>query len=363
MDVQREEARKAWKGSGEAATETIWFQLKETLGATEFLGYEEETRPARSPPSSKAARRQRASRPATRRRSSSTRRPSMASPAARSATTGVIVGAKGARFTVTDTQKKAGGLFVHLGKVESGSFKKGDTVDLEVDHASRSAIRANHSATHLLHEALRQVLGDHVAQRGSLVAPDRAALRLRAYQADDAGRGRARRGHRQRAHPAERAGRDAADGHRGRQAIRRTGAVRRKVRRRGARRVDGQADRQRARVVGRAVRRHARQEHRRHRARQGHRRIGERVRRTPHRGVHRQRGARLPREPRGEPQGNCVGAARAARGCGRTRQGADRGAQAARARAGRRQEADRARRRPGGDAGAQGGAASRRSAT
>jgi alanyl-tRNA synthetase len=85
----------------------------------------------------------------------------------------VITGAKGARFTVTDTQKKAGGLFVHLGKVESGSFKKGDTVDLALDHASRSSIRANHSATHLLHEALRQVLGDHVAQRGSLVAPDR----------------------------------------------------------------------------------------------------------------------------------------------------------------------------------------------
>ena len=76
-------------------------------------------------------------------------------------------------FRVTDTQKKAGGLFVHLGSVEKGSFKTGDAVDLEVDHARRSATRANHSATHLLHEALRQVLGPHVAQKGSLVSPGR----------------------------------------------------------------------------------------------------------------------------------------------------------------------------------------------
>jgi alanyl-tRNA synthetase len=86
---------------------------------------------------------------------------------------GVIKGPKGARFRVTDTQKKLGDLFVHLGKVEAGAFKPGDAVELEVDHARRSATRANHSATHLLHEALRQVLGTHVAQKGSLVSPER----------------------------------------------------------------------------------------------------------------------------------------------------------------------------------------------
>ena len=86
--------------------------------------------------------------------------------------TGLLTG-EGVKFRVTDTQKKAGDLFVHLGTVEQGTLKVGTALQLEVDHARRSSIRAHHSATHLLHEALRQVLGDHIAQRGSLVAPDR----------------------------------------------------------------------------------------------------------------------------------------------------------------------------------------------
>jgi alanyl-tRNA synthetase len=80
---------------------------------------------------------------------------------------------EGVRLAVSDTQKKAGDLFAHVAKVEQGSVKVGDPLLLDVDHARRGAIRQNHSATHLLHEALRQVLGDHVAQKGSLVAPDR----------------------------------------------------------------------------------------------------------------------------------------------------------------------------------------------
>src|SRR5262249_33896017 len=86
--------------------------------------------------------------------------------------TGVVT-ADGLLFKVTDTQKRAGDLFVHFGTVEQGTLKPGAAVALEVDHARRGAILQNHSATHLLHEALRQVLGDHVAQKGSLVAPDR----------------------------------------------------------------------------------------------------------------------------------------------------------------------------------------------
>ncbi|GAC1335294.1 MAG: hypothetical protein NVSMB26_19530 [Beijerinckiaceae bacterium] len=84
-----------------------------------------------------------------------------------------ILSAPGVRFVVTETQKKLGDLFVHSGSLEEGELTLGQSLDLEVDHTRRSAIRANHSATHLLHEALRRVLGDHVAQKGSLVAPDR----------------------------------------------------------------------------------------------------------------------------------------------------------------------------------------------
>jgi alanyl-tRNA synthetase len=80
---------------------------------------------------------------------------------------------EGVKLAVSDTQKKAGDLFAHVVKVEEGAVKVGDPLLLEVDHSRRAAIRQNHSATHLLHEALRQVLGDHVAQKGSLVAPDR----------------------------------------------------------------------------------------------------------------------------------------------------------------------------------------------
>jgi alanyl-tRNA synthetase len=86
--------------------------------------------------------------------------------------TGVLTG-EGVTFRVTDMQKKAGDLFVHVGTVEQGTLKAGTALQLVVDHDRRSSIRAHHSATHLLHEALRQVLGDHIAQRGSLVAPDR----------------------------------------------------------------------------------------------------------------------------------------------------------------------------------------------
>ena len=101
---------------------------------------------------------------------------------------GVIKGAKGALFRVTDTQKKLGDLFVHIGRVEKGAFKPGDAVELVVDHARRSATRANHSATHLLHEALRQVLGDARRAEGLAGGARPAALRLLAHQADDAPR-------------------------------------------------------------------------------------------------------------------------------------------------------------------------------
>src|SRR4029078_10834970 len=86
--------------------------------------------------------------------------------------TGLLTG-EGVKFRVADTQKKAGDLFVHIGTVEQGTLKIGTPLQLAGAPSRRSSIRAHHSATHLLHEALRQVLGDLIAQRGSLVAPDR----------------------------------------------------------------------------------------------------------------------------------------------------------------------------------------------
>ncbi len=145
----------------------------------------------------------------------------------------------GVRLAVTDTQKKAGDLFAHIVKVEEGTVKVGDPLLLEVDHARRAAIRQNHSATHLLHEALRQVLGDHVAQKGSLVAPDRLRFDFSHPKPMTRGRDRARRGHRQRHRVAECAGHHAADGARRCARLRRARAVRREIRRRGARGGDG----------------------------------------------------------------------------------------------------------------------------
>jgi alanyl-tRNA synthetase len=173
MAQQKAEARKAWKGSGEAATEAIWFELKEKLGSSEFLGYQTETAAGEVVALIKDGKEVKSLKAGDEAAIIVNQTPFYAESGGQVGDQGVIRGHKGARFEVTDTLKKAGGLFVHLGRVEKGTFKAGETLDLEVDGARRSSTRANHSATHLLHEALRQVLGPHVAQKGSLVAPDR----------------------------------------------------------------------------------------------------------------------------------------------------------------------------------------------
>ena len=172
MERQREKARASWAGSGDAATETVWFGLREKHGATEFLGYETERAEGVVAALVKGGAEVKELKAGGEGAVVVNQTPFYGESGGQVGDTGVLT-ADGVRFRVTDTQKKAGGLFVHYGKVEQGTLKPGLALALEVDHARRTLIRANHSATHLLHEALRQVLGDHVAQKGSLVAPDR----------------------------------------------------------------------------------------------------------------------------------------------------------------------------------------------
>jgi len=173
MEKQKEEARRAWKGSGEAATEQLWFDIREEAGATEFLGYDTEVAEGQVKVLVKDGGRVGQLAKGEAGAIVVNQTPFYGESGGQVGDKGLIKGAKGALFRVSDTQKKLGDLIVHLGRVETGSFKVGDAVELVVDSARRAAIRANHSATHLVHEALRQVLGPHVAQKGSLVAPDR----------------------------------------------------------------------------------------------------------------------------------------------------------------------------------------------
>jgi alanyl-tRNA synthetase len=172
MERQRAKARAAWAGSGDTASENVWFPLREKLGATEFLGYETETAEGVVGALVKDGNEVESLKAGDTGAIVLNQTPFYAESGGQVGDTGLMTG-DGVRFRVTDTQKKAGDLFVHLGTVEQGTLRPGAALLLEVDHARRTSIRANHSATHLLHEALRQVLGDHIAQRGSLVAPDR----------------------------------------------------------------------------------------------------------------------------------------------------------------------------------------------
>jgi alanyl-tRNA synthetase len=172
MDRQRADARRAWAGSGEAATESVWYALRERVGATDFLGYETETAEAviraivqdgveveRLEAGQKGS-------------LVLNQTPFYGEAGGQVGDIGEITG-PGFSAAVTDTRKKLGDLIVHDVSIVDGGARAGLAVELAVDHDARAATRANHSATHILHEALRLVLGDHVAQKGSLVSPDR----------------------------------------------------------------------------------------------------------------------------------------------------------------------------------------------
>ncbi len=173
MEAQKEKARAAWAGSGEATTEKLWFDLRERLGATEFLGYETEKAEGQIVALVKGGKEVKQLKKGDEGIIVTNQTPFYGASGGQVGDEGEIRGGKGASFRVTSTEKKVGDVFAHYGAVAKGPLKVGDAVELSVDHERRTTIRANHSATHLLHEALRQVLGGHVAQKGSLVEPGR----------------------------------------------------------------------------------------------------------------------------------------------------------------------------------------------
>jgi alanyl-tRNA synthetase len=175
MERQKEQARASWAGSGESKTESYWFPLREKYGATEFLGYDTEASEGvvqaiiRGGPEVTELRAGESGEVIL------NQTPFYAESGGQVGDTGWIRRVSDGALVaqVLATHKQAGNLFVHNVKVENHGLKVGDSVRLDVDNDRRDKIRRNHSATHLLHESLRQVLGDHVAQKGSLVAPDR----------------------------------------------------------------------------------------------------------------------------------------------------------------------------------------------
>ncbi|MGZ9097451.1 MAG: alanine--tRNA ligase [Micavibrio sp.] len=167
MERQREQARKAWTGSGDSKMDKIWFEVLDDAGPTEFLGYETESAEGQIRVLVKDGKKADSVSTGDDVRIITNQTPFYGESGGQVGDTGLIRTAEGAEIVVTDTQKMLGKLFVHVGRVTKGSLKIGDTVELKVDHKRRNAIRANHSVTHLLHEALRQVLGTHVAQKGS----------------------------------------------------------------------------------------------------------------------------------------------------------------------------------------------------
>ncbi len=173
MEKQRADARAAWSGSGDAATDQVWFDIREQNGATEFLGYEVESAEGQITVMVVDGKVVEEAEDGAEVALVLNQTPFYGESGGQEGDTGTITKEGGATVTITETQKKLGDLHVHLGTLSGGSLKVGDDVQLEVDHDRRSALRAHHSATHLLHAALRNELGDHITQKGSLVAGER----------------------------------------------------------------------------------------------------------------------------------------------------------------------------------------------
>ena len=172
MERQRAKARANWSGSGDAATETVWFGLREKLGATEFLGYDTETAEGVVTALLSDGKEVDVLRAGQSGLLLLNQTPFYGESGGQVGDSGTMSGA-GIKIQVRQTHKKLGDVFAHEVEVHEGEVRIGTALELQVEHGRRGRIRAHHSATHLLHEALRLTLGDHVAQKGSLVTPDR----------------------------------------------------------------------------------------------------------------------------------------------------------------------------------------------
>ncbi len=172
MTKRKENAKKNWKGSGDTAIEHIWFKVREKLGSTDFLGYETDNSQGVVLTIIHNGKETDTLTENSEGIIITNQTPFYGESGGQIGDTGFLLGSN-SRFEVTDTQKKLADLHIHIGKLIKGSISKGDTLDLKINSERRSNIRAYHSATHLLHEALRRVLGKHVIQKGSFVGPDR----------------------------------------------------------------------------------------------------------------------------------------------------------------------------------------------
>ena len=173
MAQQKAAARAAWKGSGQAADAEVWFDIAERVGATEFTGYTANTGEAQVVALVRDGKEVDSAGAGDSVSVITNQTPFYGESGGQVGDAGTITGASGLVLQVSDTGKPLGRLHAHNAIVASGSLKVGDVVKLDIDVARRDATRANHSATHLLHEALRRRLGDHVTQKGSMVSAER----------------------------------------------------------------------------------------------------------------------------------------------------------------------------------------------
>jgi alanyl-tRNA synthetase len=171
MERQREKGRESWSGTGEAASADVWLKLADQGGATAFLGYQHESAAGTLIAIVEKGATVRTLGGPAEAALVFDRTPFYGESGGQAGDQGVIHFDNGAEFIVDDTQKQAG-LHVHVGRLKGGKISAGDKGSLEIDRTRRARIRANHSATHLLHAALRHVLGPHVTQKGSLVEAD-----------------------------------------------------------------------------------------------------------------------------------------------------------------------------------------------